>query len=73
MSEACQRVIDHGFEQLGLHRIEATCLPRNAGSSRVMEKAGMTFEGVLRDYVQKEGQFEDLAMYSIIAEPRQSE
>jgi len=31
-----------GFAQLGLHRIYATCDPRNVGSARVLRKLGMT-------------------------------
>jgi [ribosomal protein S5]-alanine N-acetyltransferase len=37
-----------GFAQLGLHRILATCDPRNTGSARVLRKLGMTHEGTLR-------------------------
>jgi len=67
MTEAARLVVAHGFEVLNLHRIQATCLPRNVGSSRVMEKAGLTFEGILHDYVQKDDHFEDIAMYALIA------
>jgi ribosomal-protein-alanine N-acetyltransferase len=68
MSDAARTVIPYGFETLGLHRIQATCLPHNVGSYRVMEKAGMTFEGILRDYVIHGGDhFADIAMYAIVA------
>jgi [ribosomal protein S5]-alanine N-acetyltransferase len=67
-TEATRAVIDLGFAALDLHRIEATCLPHNVGSSRVMEKAGMTHEGTLRGYFQKEGEFGDVAMYAVIRE-----
>ncbi|GAA2207612.1 GNAT family protein [Nonomuraea monospora] len=36
------------FEERGLHRVHATCDPRNAGSARVLEKLGLTWEGRLR-------------------------
>lgn len=65
-SEAAQRVVRFGFETLNLHRIEAMCLPRNIASSRVMEKAGMEFEGILRGYFCKDGVFEDVAMHAVI-------
>lgn len=48
MTEAVKAVIGFGFEKMGLVRIEARCNPDNIGSSRVMEKEGMTFEGILR-------------------------
>jgi len=66
MSEVINRVIQFGFEQLGLVRIEARCLPSNIGSSRVMEKVGMKFEGILRKSIWAKNDFQDLKMYSII-------
>jgi RimJ/RimL family protein N-acetyltransferase len=69
MSEAARRVVEFGFQELGLHRVQATCLPRNVASARVMEKAGLTFEGLLRGYVRKGEQFEDIAMYARLRPP----
>jgi RimJ/RimL family protein N-acetyltransferase len=65
-TEAARAVVEYGFTELDLHRIEAMCFPRNIGSARVLEKAGMTYEGTLRDYVQKDGVFEDAAMYAVV-------
>lgn len=70
MSEAAQAVVDYGFGTLGLHRIEATCMPHNIGSSRVMEKAGMRYEGTLRGYYRKDDGFRDAAMYAILRDDR---
>ena len=67
-TEAALLVTAYGFDTLRLHRVQATCLPRNVGSSRVMEKAGLTLEGVLRGYVQENGEFRDIAMYAKVAE-----
>lgn len=67
-TEAARLVTPYGFDTLNLHRIQATCLPHNVGSSRVMEKAGLTFEGVLRGYVREDGDFRDIAMYAKVAE-----
>jgi ribosomal-protein-alanine N-acetyltransferase len=66
-TEAARLIVSYGVEALDLHRIQATCLPHNVGSSRVMEKAGLTFEGILRGYIQRDGIFEDIAMYARIA------
>lgn len=74
MSEAARRVVAYGFASLGLHRIEAQCLPTNTGSARVMEKCGMRFEGVLRGHTLTKGEFVDLASYAILEDdpiPRQ--
>ena len=66
MSEAARAVVEYGFSQLDLHRIEATRMPENIGSGRVMEKAGMNYEGTLRGYFLKDGVFLDAAMYAVI-------
>ena len=65
-TEATRAVIKFGFEQLKLNRIHAAHLTRNPASGRVMIKAGMEFEGVLRQHILKWGRFEDVAKYSIL-------
>ncbi len=37
-----------GFADRGLHRIAATCDPRNAASAAILRRLGMTYEGRLR-------------------------
>ncbi|MES2523006.1 MAG: GNAT family N-acetyltransferase [Gemmatimonadota bacterium] len=64
-SEAGRAVLAFGF-RLGLHRIEARHLTRNPASGRVMQKLGMTFEGILREATRKWDTYEDLAVYSIL-------
>lgn len=65
-TEAARRVVAFGFERLGLVRIQATCYPRNPASAKVMRKVGMTYEGLLRGYVYKDGLQEDIAMYAML-------
>ncbi len=65
-SEAAARVVRFGFEDLGLYRIQATYFVDNIASRRVMDKVGMTFEGVLRGYVHKWDVPRDLGMCSIL-------
>jgi RimJ/RimL family protein N-acetyltransferase len=66
MSEAARRVTAFGFEQLGLHRIIASCDPANTGSYRVMEKIGMQREGYLREERMFKGVWRDFLLYSIL-------
>lgn len=66
MSDAVVEAIRSGFEELGLNRIEARCIPANIGSAPVMEKAGMTCEGTFREQVFYKGSFDDLRMYSTL-------
>ena len=66
MTEAVREVIEFGFEQLNLNRIQARCIVENIASERVMQKVGMKFEGVLREVVFVKGRFWDMKMYSIL-------
>jgi [ribosomal protein S5]-alanine N-acetyltransferase len=45
-AEALKALLEFGFRDIGLARIEARCDPDNFSSERVMQKAGMKFEGV---------------------------
>jgi RimJ/RimL family protein N-acetyltransferase len=65
-SEAARRVIQFGFETLGLERISATHFAHNPASGRVMQKAGMRYEGLLRGHFIKWGQPVDMAQYAIL-------
>lgn len=47
-TEIGRQLLAYGFDELGLHRVYATCDPRNHSSCRVLSKIGMTLEGHLR-------------------------
>lgn len=64
-TEALRAVIQFGFEKMELARMEAVVLPENVASARVLEKAGMQFEGILHSYQVWRGQPRDLRMYAI--------
>ena len=51
MTEALCAVIDWAFTQPDIFRVQATCDVDNLGSARVMKKAGMEREGLLRRYI----------------------
>ena len=65
-TEAARAFLSFGFRTLDLNRIQAMHFPRNPASGRVMQKLGMSREGLLRQYVSNRGVFEDLVMYSIL-------
>lgn len=65
-TEASRLLLKFGFEKLLLHRIYATCDPRNTGSSRVLLKIGMTYEGRLRDALLIKDGWRDSLMFSIL-------
>ena len=50
MSDALASLVDWSLEQPGIFRASAFCDVENLASARVMEKAGMDFEGILRRY-----------------------
>ncbi len=70
MTEAVQTVIHYGFETLHLHRIFASAFSRNPASVRVMEKAGMRFEGIARGRMLKSNAFEDVSTCAVLITDR---
>lgn len=58
MTRAVHLAVAWGFEQ-GLHRIEASIMPRNLPSLRVAEKCGFQNEGTSPQYLQINGRWED--------------
>lgn len=65
-AEASGALLALGFEELQLHRLQATCDPENKGSRRVLEKLGMQLEGRLRQNLQIRGQWRDSLLWSIL-------
>jgi ribosomal-protein-alanine N-acetyltransferase len=65
-TEAARAVISCGFDTMGLHRIYARHWTHNPASGRVMQKAGMTYEGTLRHSSRRFGDWHDVAFYSIL-------
>ena len=70
-TEVARRVMEFGFEELGLHRIEARFMEGNLASKRVMEKLGMTFEGYRRDAVYVKGSYRTVGYCAITEEELQ--
>jgi ribosomal-protein-alanine N-acetyltransferase len=65
-TEAAIAIIRYGFDRLDLNRIEAHYLDHNPASGRVMEKAGMTFEGTMRQHIIKDGVLRDTHHHAIL-------
>ncbi len=67
MTEAFKRVIEYLFEEVGINRLFGRYVVSNPGSKKVMEKAGMTFEGFQREAFRLHtGEFVDLGTYSLL-------
>ena len=65
-TEALTRVLRFAFEELKLNRVEARFMEDNDRSRRVMEKVGMTFEGVLREAMLIKGTYANVGICSIL-------
>jgi [ribosomal protein S5]-alanine N-acetyltransferase len=65
-TETATKLIEFGFKELQLHRIIAKCDTSNHASYKVMEKKGMTKEGVLREEKHIHGEWRDSYLYSIL-------
>jgi RimJ/RimL family protein N-acetyltransferase len=66
MTEAARRMVQFGFEELGLERISVGCFARNKASARIIEKLGFTPEGVARHAYCKDGKFLDELRFGMI-------
>ncbi len=64
ITEAVPLVIKYGFEQLGLHRIEAIVETENTNSKKLMERLGFDHEGTLMECELKNGKYISLDIYA---------
>ena len=66
MTDAVKAVLPFAFATLGLHRLEAACLPHNLPSTRVLEKAGFKREGMARRYLKINGVWQDHDLFALL-------
>ena len=66
MTEAAEALIEYGFKQMNLNRIEATADSENSRSIRLLERTGFLREGLLRGRCYYKGRFHDEAIYSLL-------
>jgi len=64
MTAAVRAVIPFAFATLRLHRLEAACIPTNAGSIRLLENTGFLREGYAREYLCINGIWQDHLLYA---------
>lgn len=68
MPESVVAVLQFSFEQLLLHRVQISIIPRNTASRRVVEKLGVRDEGVAVRYLEINGEWEDHIRYAVTRE-----
>jgi ribosomal-protein-alanine N-acetyltransferase len=68
MPEALVLVARFAFEQVHLHRIQVSIIPRNQRSRRVVEKLKLRDEGIAQRYLEINGVWEDHVRYALTVE-----
>lgn len=66
MSEAVQLTLNFCFESLNLHRVEAACLTINTPSRALLLKSGFKQEGIARQFLRINGQWQDHLTFAIL-------
>lgn len=69
-TEIAKALVNFGFNDLNLHRIEAGAAVENLKSLRVLEKIGMTQEGIRRKILPIRGEWVDGYQYAIIEDDK---
>lgn len=60
--------VDHSFGPMGLHRVDATVRPENGASRAVLARVGFREEGLLRRYLDVDGDWRDHLLVALTAE-----
>jgi len=72
MTATLPLVLDFAFDRLGLHRVEAGCLPTNIPSRALLARAGFQQEGYAREYLCIEGKWQDHLLFAILRGDREA-
>lgn len=68
--DAVRAVADFAFGRLGLHRLEAACVPENGPSKALLQKAGFKLEGQALAYLKINGVWRDHLTFGLVAGDR---
>ena len=66
MTDAMTVLLPFVFGTLGLHRIEAACLPENEASRNLLTKAGFREEGLAKRYLLINGEWSDHTLFALL-------
>lgn len=70
MSASLRALTPYVFNKMGLHRIEAACMPNNQASIHLLEKVGFEREGYARKYLCIAGAWQDHLLYALLGAGR---
>lgn len=65
-TEAMNLILEFGFHELNLHRIQLNVLSYNTPAIALYEKVGFTKEGAYREFVQRDGKKYDMYLYGLL-------
>jgi ribosomal-protein-alanine N-acetyltransferase len=68
MREALDAILDFGFSELGLNRIEALVMVENSRSAKLLRALGFQEEGILRQHDFFKDQFHDMRLFALLAD-----
>lgn len=66
MAEALRAILAYGYGELGLNRVQALVEPDNAASIAMLRKLGFRQEGLLAEYENTLGKYDDLWMFALL-------
>ncbi|MCP5432403.1 MAG: GNAT family N-acetyltransferase [Alphaproteobacteria bacterium] len=66
ITAAVKAISSFCFGTLGLHRVQAACLPDNEPSKSVLRKAGFREEGLARSYLKVDGNWRDHLLFGLV-------
>jgi len=67
MTEGIAVLLDHVFEEMGLHRVFAWTIDDNDASQNVLRRLGFTHEGTYREHVFTRGRYHNTEHYGLLA------
>ena len=68
MTSAVRLMCEFAFRHLGLHRVEAACLPHNTASIGLLRKCGFEHEGLARGYLKIAGEWRDHLLFARLSD-----
>ena len=73
MTDSLASILEFAFSRIGLHRVEAACLPANEASRRLLLRSGFREEGYAREYLRISGRWQDHQLFAILRDNLPSE
>ena len=67
VTRACRAVLDYAFGPLGMNRVVIRMAPGNEKSVAIPERLGFVFEGIARQALLLNGEYQDHKVYSMLA------